>query len=425
MYEEQDFDFDTMDKTQKNKKYIKIIIVAVVVVALIIVSILFFTLYNGNDENESSAISGILSEEATSSKENTDISQETNDKNSSELSEELSSELSEELSEDLSDETSEESSEEVSEEPDHRWVKNSMGYTYLYQGKGYNQFNGTQSYADKYATALNGFTSSVSFPVYSMIAPTSVEFVDIPASIRREDDFFNSSQKVFINNVNGALNATPVDIYSSIASKVNDEYLYLRTDKNWTADAAYLAYLEFCTATGNIAAAKTGYELGSYTGYLGNFYNATGSGKLKANADTVNYYKINSVFPCVVNMYNGELVYKDRALIYTQLSNPISYGYYAFLGDRGERFTITSQNSATEKTLLVVGDASAFAFVPYLVANYRTIYFINADAYSGSVSSFIADKNIDEAVVLSYASSAATNSYINRLNTIFAANTES
>jgi hypothetical protein len=124
-------------------------------------------------------------------------------------------------------------------------------------------------------------------------------------------------------------------------------------------------------------------------------------------------------------MYNGELVYKDRALIYTQLSNPISYGYYAFLGDRGERFTITSQNSATEKTLLVVGDASAFAFVPYLVANYRTIYFINADAYSGSVSSFIADKNIDEAVVLSYASSAATNSYINRLNTIFAANTES
>ncbi len=432
MYEEQDFDSETMDKKQKNKKYVKIIVIASVVVALAVVSVLFFTLYNtSNDENSSSEVSDNTADASSQpdvSSQDEAISTESSEGGS--VSDDVVSDepISSDNSEDsASMDTSEdlEVSQDASEEPDHRWVKNAMGYTYLYQGKGYNQFNGTKTYADKYAAALNNFTSTVSFPVYSMIAPTSVEFVEIPYDVKKEDDFYNSSQKTFISNVNGALTSTGIDIYSSIASKVNEEYLYLRTDKNWTADAAYWAYVEYCSATGNIAASKAGYELGSYTGYLGNFYNATNSAKLKANADTVNYYKINSVFPCTVTMYNGELAYKDRALIYTQLSNPISYGYYAFLGDRGERFTITSQSSATEKTVLVVGDASAFAFVPYLAANYRTIYFINAEAYSGSVSEFVADKNIDEGIILSYASSAATSSYISKLNTIFGAEAQS
>lgn len=412
MYEEQDFDLDTIGKTQKNKKIVKIVVIVSVLVVLVAVALLFVKLYYGGNENSTDASegSGVLQ-----SVDDSAVSVE-----SVESVESIeSAESVESIESTESAESSEEISEEVSVEPEHGWVINSMGYTYLYQGKGYNQFNGTKSVAEKYATALNKLTSSVSFPVYSMIAPTAVEFVDIPYDVKKEDDFYNSSQKSFISNVNGALSINSIDIYNSISAKAKDEYLYLRTDKNWTADGAYLAYVDFCNATGNIPASKTGYELGCYTGYLGNFYNATLSGRLKANADTVNYYKINSVFPCTVTMYNGSLAYKDRSLIYTQLTNPISYGYYAFLGDRGESFTINSQNSASGKSLLVVGDSSSFAFVPYLVANYRNIYFINAEAYKGSLSTYLEGKSIDEAVVLSYATSAVSSSYINGLNTIF------
>lgn len=414
MYEEQDLDLDAIGKTQKNKNIVKIVVIVSVLAVLVIVALLFYSLYRGGGEDENSSL---ISE--TLSEAEPQISEEESSFDVFESSvEEALSEI--DASESSADES--EVSEDISEEPEHGWVINAMGYTYLYQGKGYNQFNGTKAIAEKYSDALNNFMATVGFPVYSMVAPTAVEFVDIPYEVKQMDDFYNSSQKTFISTVNGALGSSAIDIYGSISEKVKDEYLYLRTDKNWTADAAYLAYLDFCEKTGNIPASKTGYELGSYTGYLGNFYNATSSEKLKANADVVNYYKINAVFPCSVTMYNGNLAYKDRALIYTQLSNPISYGYYAFLGDRGETFTITSQNSATEKSILVVGDSAAFAFVPYLVANYRNVYFINAEAYNGNVSEYLADKSVDECVVLSYVSDAASTSYIKRLEKLFAVN---
>ena len=69
--------------------------------------------------------------------------------------------------------------------------------------------------------------------------------------------------------------------------------------------------------------------------------------------------------------------------------------------------------------MLVVGDSSAFAFVPYLAANYRNIYFVNAESFKGKISEYISDKTIDEAVVLSYATSAVTSSYVNGLGNIF------
>ncbi len=417
MYEEQDLDLDTIGKTQKNKKYVKIIVIVSVIVALAIVGALFFTLYGKDDETANSSEGNVVSE--TVSESSVASVESISDDLSEEISGEIISEVASGEASEESVDASEESSEEVSEEPEHGWVINSMGYTYLYQGKGYNQFNGTSSTAGKYAAALNEFVQSVSFPVYSMIAPTAVEFVEIPYDVKQSDDFYNSSQKNFISNSYEAFKGTGIDIYSSISSKAKEEYLYFRTDKNWTADAAYLAYVDFCSATGNIPAAKTGYELGSYNGYLGNFYNATSSMKLKANADVVNYYRVNVSFPCTVNMYSGNLVYKDRALIYTQLTNPTSFGYYAFLGDRGESFTITSQNSATEKSILVIGDSSAFPFVPFLAANYRNIYFINAEAYKGNVQSYISDKTIDEAVVLSYATSATTSSYVSKLGDMF------
>ncbi|MBE6648281.1 MAG: hypothetical protein E7614_02030 [Ruminococcaceae bacterium] len=416
MYEEQDFDNDTLDEKQKNKIYIKIIVALAVVVVLLVVGMLFYMLYSKNDGDKEQ------SEESKQSIENSalisaDVSEESLDE-SMDITEEPSIPSEESL--DSSEVVSEESSEEISEEPDHGWVINPMGYTYLYYGAGFNQFNGTKATATKYADAMNTFISSVSFPVYSIIAPTAVEFVDIPFDIKQSDDFYNSSQKNFISYVQAGTTATSIDAYKSIAENVKDQKLYFKTDKNWTADAAYLAYVAFCEQTGNIAVSKEAYEMGSYTGYLGNFYNATNSAKLKENADVVNYYKIDDVYPCSVTMYIGKLAYKDRALIYTQLSNPTSYANYAFLGDRGGSFTITSENSASEKSLLVIGDSSAFAFVPYLVANYRNIYFVNAEAFDGKMSEYLAEKTVDEAVFLSYAYSASNQQYLTRLNNMFA-----
>ncbi len=426
MYDNQDMDNDTLDLDDEKKSPVGMIVGVLVVIISVVVGFMFFRFYSEKNPADNSEDNALSSNQSIGAESKTDASEMNSNEavDNSNVSEEAEMSENSELSENSegSADESEEASEDVSLEPEHGWVINNMGYTYLYQGAGFNQFNGTKSLAEKYASVLNKLTSTVSFPVYSIIAPTSVEFVEIPYDVKQSDDFYNSSQKNFTANVNGATNASAIDVYSSISSRVNEEYLYMKTDKNWTADAAYYAYVEFCNTVGQIPASRTSYEKGSYSGYLGNFYNATSSLRLKANADTVNYYKVNAIYPCVVTMYRGGLAYKDRALIYSQLSNPTSYAYYAFLGDRGETFTINSQKSASEKSLLVVGDSSAFAFVPYLAANYRNIYFINAESYKGSINEYISDKTIDEAVVLSYATSAATPSYVNGLGTIFGGN---
>ncbi len=426
MYEEQEFNNDTLNETQKSKKNTKIIIIIATVILVAIVGLIAWFMLTNNNEEESSEnpeLSGEITNSVDESEASTDLSSAASEEASSDVSAESTEALSSEASAESTEESSEESSEEVSEEPSHGWVKNAYGYTYLYEGAAFNQFNGTAGLAGKYADAINTFSASVQFPVYSMIAPTAVEFVDIPNDIKREDDFFNSSQKTFITNVNNGLTATGLDLYSAIAA-ANGEYLYFKTDKNWTADAAYYAYTTLCTATGSIPVLKTSFSAGNYTGYLGNFYQATLSNRLKENADTVNYYKINEIYPCIVTMYRDGLAYKDRALIYTQLSNPATIANYAFLGDRGDTFTITSQNASSEKSILVVGDSSAFPFVPYLVANYKNVYFVNAEAYDGFIGEYLQDKTIDEAVVLSYATSAATGSYVSNLKKIFEGPTE-
>jgi hypothetical protein len=85
--------------------------------------------------------------------------------------------------------------------------------------------------------------------VYNITVPVSSTFADIPREIYVNDNFYNQSQSAFSSTVASRLNTTitSVKVVNILEEKYdNDEYVYFRTDRNWTSLGAYYAYKQFC-----------------------------------------------------------------------------------------------------------------------------------------------------------------------------------
>ena len=105
------------------------------------------------------------------------------------------------------------------------------GNLFLYKNMGMQIFGSSESLSKRYAQVINSYAEDLDgVQVYSLIAPTSIEFYlpegyeGIASSQRENIDYVaeNLSDKV-----------KSVDAYSEI-EKNKDEYLYFRTDHHWT-----------------------------------------------------------------------------------------------------------------------------------------------------------------------------------------------
>jgi len=299
------------------------------------------------------------------------------------------------------------------------WIINDMGYTFVYQNMGFQQFTYSKTdYAKRYANAISGVAAEFGegVNVYSMLVPTHVEFVkdSLSASKREALNFYNSSQNKFINNVADALaGVTNVGIYDTLANH-NDEYLYFNTDINWTSLAAYYAYQDYAATAGITDALDiTKCTTGNIATFLGRFYNAVSAGsdrdsekatdQLYANKDYIDYFMIPGYNDVNVVLRDGGAVYKIYALVGNNVTS--SNGYSTFLGREGEHFEITTGNK-NGKTLVVVGDTSVPTMLQYLVNDYQTIHYLNINYYTGCLSDFVAEKGATDVLFMSYCTNA-------------------
>lgn len=318
-----------------------------------------------------------------------------------------------------------ESKPEIPDEPYTGWIINSMGYTFVYENMGLQQFNGTSSQAARYAEAVEKLAASLAGKanVYSMLVPTHVEFVrdSIPNSVKQSCDFYCSSQSNFISKVTENIkSATSVNIYDALSVNT-DKYLYFNTDTNWTSLAAYYAYAEFIKSIGGTPVSLDQCKTGTVDSYLGQFFSAVSSDQsadairasdqLYANKDYVDYYKIPDYDSVSVTLHNNGLTYKSYALVGNSVGT--SNAYNTFLGRAGEHFEITTGNTNGKK-LVVVGDGSVPPMLQFLANDYQTIHYlrINAEAYdnyySGKLAEFIAQYGADDVLIATYCTNAAT-----------------
>ena len=318
-----------------------------------------------------------------------------------EMSENASSEP--ELSE---PETSEPETSEP-EEPAHGWVINAMGYTYLYHGVGVEQFNYSAATLEKYLNGIRTLAQKVpeGTAVYCMPVPTRIGFLyeEISDEIKREDNFFNSWQEGFLDTVGERLSpdVSTVDLFESFQSAYGeDTELFFRTDRNWTADAAYLAYLQYCEACGLAPVSLDVYEEKQIEGFLGSFYTATQSESLRRNADTFRYYRNADTDACKVTVYSNGNVYRTATLA-GNATGDASGAYNVYLGGGGQSFRIQSPCTSGRR-LLVVGDGSAAAMLPFLIENYTEIRYVDVASYPGDFAELFADGSFHDVLFLSY-----------------------
>ena len=407
-------------KTEKHRRIVTIIsLVLIVLASLIVISTVIISSVNRGSQNNSQS-----EDEVSSVYELSKPVDESNDISDVISSDEISD------TDAFSNESSvtEQSGGITSEEPDgeqneneikHGWVINEYGYTYVYGDTGYLQFNYKNSAFNRYVNALNSLADSIDDEVniYNIIAPVSTTFADIPREIYTADDFYNLGQSKFVSNVGKNLNERIinipiVDILETAYD--NGEYVFFRTDKNWTSAAAYKAYAAFCAASGTTAYSSASFPKLEIPNFLGSFYDATKSEEMLNNPDTIVCY---STLPSV----NAALtIYDDKSVFasYTAGKGTFArnYGYNVFLGMSDASLYELKTTAKSSKKLLIIGDSSAAPLSLLLASHYSQIDILDPSSYDGNLKSLLTDHEFDDILTICYSVNAVSGDFVPALS---------
>ena len=305
------------------------------------------------------------------------------------------------------------------DEIEHGWFINEFGYTYVYNGCGYVQFNYKASALERYVKTLNNFSSIVPTDtrIYSITVPVVTTFADIPREIYVEDNFYNQAQSTFVATVASKTDERiiHVPIVDSLEHGYdNNDYVYYKTDKNWTANGAYLAYVEFCKYADLEALPISSFEKNTVQDFLGSFYQATKLNAMKNSPDEYVFYSpVNSV-KTALTIYDNGMVYTNYSVCGNKI-NP-NAPHYVILGRDAERYEINT--TTTGGSLLIVGDESVSAMVPFLLSHYNRIEIINPDRFKTSFEDYFDNRSYDDCLLMYYSTNSISGDCIPTLNSL-------
>jgi hypothetical protein len=235
--------------------------------------------------------------------------------------------------------------------------------------------------------------------VYAMIIPTSMD-ITLDDDIRKQITS-TADQKAAIDLFNKSFkNCIAVDGIYNAERQHRNEYTYFRTDHHWTALGAYYAYEQFAKEKGITPISLATYPVKSFNGFLGTFYSSSGQNPaLKENPDTVTaYMPFNNIDCTIMNKTGGS------TMSWPVINDVTDYGsslkYLTFIGGDNALTTITNHDNPDGGVCVVIKDSYGNAFVPFLIPHYSTVYVIDPRYYTGSLSSFCADKEIEDLIFL-------------------------
>ncbi|MBR3768779.1 MAG: hypothetical protein IKL10_11160 [Clostridia bacterium] len=258
-------------------------------------------------------------------------------------------------------------------------------------------FHFVQDTADNYIKAINTAATrfSDSSDVFVTIAPSST---DITLNEKVREKISASDQKNAIDYMLGSTSANvkKFNCFDNIKQHRN-EYVYFRTDHHWTALAAYYAYEVFCQTKGITALPLSAYEIWSFDGFLGSFYNDSGSNPaLGATPDRVDAYIPPCKYSMTVTDENGSTF--SKPLLYDKSNDSPTFKYGTFLSGDNPLSTIQNEDKTEGETCLVIKESYGNAFVPFLVYHYKTVYVIDYRHYKNTLSSFLEENPVDDII---------------------------
>ena len=384
-----------MENTKENKKLLVLGLSLSAVIVLLIVTIVLMTINNKSDFQN-------------------DYTQSIESGESFEASVEISVETSSEVT-DVFNESVE--SVEDSDEIFHGWIINEYGYTYIYDNSGYEQFNYKASALNRYVNSINSLSEALpkTTRFFNITVPVSSTFVSIPKEIYANDNFYNQSQSAFVSTVESKLNSKVLSV--SIVNELeemydNGDYVFYRTDKNWTSLAAHRAYLKFCESASLNGFAITSFNKINVGLYLGSFYNATQFAPMFENPDEMICYSTIPTIKASLSVINNGIVYNN----YELCNNPVSLttGYNFYLGTAAQKYEISTNSDGG--SLLIISDSSSYPMISFLASHYSKIDVIDPMKCSDSLDTILSSKDYDDCILMCYSTNAISGEFIPELN---------
>lgn len=275
------------------------------------------------------------------------------------------------------------------------------GNVFVFDGRGYEMFYGTDDSAESYAQAVSEVKKAVGkdVRVYNMVVPTRAPFGLSEKDLSSMNDEKKNIRKIYSSYSEDVI---PVDVYKAEEDHKN-EYTYFKTDHNWTALGAYYAYKEFCTAIKATPVDIESLSKGSITDFRGSLFVATrtdekpeGNKELADNPDTVVYYNMPGIESCIL-LENGKSEEQEVPIIayFAEGSN----SYSAFIWGNNPYMKVKTTQK-TGRKLCIIKDSYGCAFAPFTVSCFDEVFIVDPSYYEGNVSDYIKENGYTDVLVI-------------------------
>ena len=242
---------------------------------------------------------------------------------------------------------------------------------------------------------VNNFVENVDIPVtFSLIPTQACIWADrLPAGAP------NASQTDLLEQAKAAVpGATWADLYSSLWAH-KDEDIFYRTDHHWTSLGAYYGYTALAEALGYTPVPLDAYtETVRSTEFYGTVFSS--SGVRWVSPDTITTYVPDTGITVTSYTYDstGKPVEVPRSLYDTSFLS-VKDKYSMFLGGNQSLGVVKTPNTDKPK-LLIIRDSYADSLVPFLTPHFSEIHLVDLRYYKLSLSDYIQQNDIDQALVL-------------------------
>lgn len=363
------------------------------------------------------------SEEA--SEDSSVIPQESSEEVSQEQSEESSEFVPEESSEALPNESSEpvpnESSEPVPEEssnepPPEESEDESMqgigdaelldsGYLIYngaaYHGTSYNP-DAAKAYADTYARYAQIFPNTRINVVTPPQSAISIKNLLVCAMMKDQGEILDKMESHIYGNVNFVNLRTTFEAHKG-------EYLYFKSDYHWTQLGAYYAYTAFAKSVGLTPTPLSRFEKTVVSdNFIGRSNDYAHDDRILTFVDTIYAYMPTKEHTMTV--YNSSLQV-DR--VYDNCIYIKRDSYSCFIAGDQPYTVINVPENDQNKTVLVIKESSANAFVPFLTEHYGNIIIIDPRSINIDIRNIVNTQGVDDIIFHATASTCSRTDYNN------------
>lgn len=287
----------------------------------------------------------------------------------------------------------------------------------LYENTAAEVFTANPASREQYIQAVNKYARKMNpkIQMYLMVVPTQLEFMP-PAYAN-----IQSSQKMTIQEIYNRVDSRvkTVDAYEWL-SQHRDEYIYFRTDHHWTTVGAYYGYRAFCEAAGQKNVDIGSYQKHELKPFLGTLYDQSLAKELEENPDRIEWYDVDpedSLQMKCSGLDEDKVLVDYQGTLYDHKLDGVYYRY--FMGGDNPITRIRNDKQDNGKTLLMIKDSYANAFMPWIIQNYEKIILIDPRSFWTTIEEVLDAYHIDDFLLLNYVFTTTFEDYCSLLSNVY------